>query len=233
MTGTEGQSSGRLTREQKVGFALLFVFALLTLGLGGLQLRNTIYGPFVIRLDQRDAASAVADDATRLRQADTDHDGLPDYDELNTYGTSPYLPDTDSDGVSDRQEVAAGADPNCPQGRSCTGEDILVGSSTPALVSPLLREGTDPARLLNLPGSNGQRPAGSPEAVLPFFQELLNNPVRLRAQLIATGRISKEALDKIDDQTLLQLVRGSLAEQGGLAALASTTPDTPYVEPQR
>ena len=36
---------------------------------------------------------------------DTDADGLTDADEQNIYRTSAYLADSDSDGVSDNQEI--------------------------------------------------------------------------------------------------------------------------------
>lgn len=42
---------------------------------------------------------------------DTDSDGLSDGDELFTYNTHPLVADTDSDGASDGDEVAAGTDP--------------------------------------------------------------------------------------------------------------------------
>ncbi len=44
--------------------------------------------------------------------ADTDNDGLLDYDEINVYHTSPINQDTDDDKVNDGTEVAIGSDPN-------------------------------------------------------------------------------------------------------------------------
>ncbi|MDD4289649.1 MAG: hypothetical protein PHH83_00025 [Patescibacteria group bacterium] len=52
------------------------------------------------------------------RIKDTDLDGLPDYEELNTYNTSPYLEDTDLDGVSDYDEMILGRDGEC-SGDNC------------------------------------------------------------------------------------------------------------------
>ena len=43
---------------------------------------------------------------------DTDHDGLTDYEERNTYFTDPNKADTDGDTVTDGDEIAAGFDPN-------------------------------------------------------------------------------------------------------------------------
>ena len=49
-----------------------------------------------------------------VRFIDYDLDGLLDIDELNTYNTSPYLNDTDGDGVPDGLEITEGTDPNDP-----------------------------------------------------------------------------------------------------------------------
>ena len=38
----------KLTREQKVGFTLLLVFAVFAIGLGIMQIRNTMYAPFAL-----------------------------------------------------------------------------------------------------------------------------------------------------------------------------------------
>ncbi|HNU89989.1 MAG TPA: hypothetical protein PLP70_02750 [bacterium] len=76
--------------------------------------------------DQEDAA---------LKAQDTDKDGLSDYDELNIYNTSPFLEDSDSDGVLDKVEIERGQDPNCPIGKDCTGS-LLTNPSAAATSSP-------------------------------------------------------------------------------------------------
>lgn len=43
--------------------------------------------------------------------ADTDHDGILDYDEIAIYGTNPYNADTDGDGFTDGAEILSGHDP--------------------------------------------------------------------------------------------------------------------------
>lgn len=48
---------------------------------------------------------------TDVNNADTDEDGLTDYDEVNTYNTDPLEADTDGDGLEDGYEVAAGLNP--------------------------------------------------------------------------------------------------------------------------
>ena len=45
---------------------------------------------------------------------DTDTDGLTDREEVTVYGTNPYKEDTDGDGFDDGQEIAEGFDPTDP-----------------------------------------------------------------------------------------------------------------------
>ena len=45
-------------------------------------------------------------------KADTDRDGLSDDDEMSIHSTQPDNPDSDSDGLTDYQEVLLGSDPN-------------------------------------------------------------------------------------------------------------------------
>ncbi len=51
---------------------------------------------------------------TDMQDADTDHDGLSDGQEINTYLTDPFKADTDGDGLTDGQEV------NPPSGTPAT-----------------------------------------------------------------------------------------------------------------
>lgn len=52
---------------------------------------------------------------TSPNSADTDSDGLSDYDEINTYNTDPLKADSDEDTLSDGDEIAIGLDPNDPE----------------------------------------------------------------------------------------------------------------------
>lgn len=63
----------------------------------------------------------------QAKTKDTDQDGLSDYDELYIYSTSPYLMDSDSDEITDKQEVDEGTDPNCPISlQNCYSKELPI-----------------------------------------------------------------------------------------------------------
>ena len=179
-----------LSSEQKIGFTLLLVFAILSVGLGIVQIRNTMYGPLSLNNkvspDVKDQVNSI--DALRYR--DTDHDGLSDYDELYVYGTSPYLYDTFSYGMSDKEVVEKGL-PLCPNaGRDCNNQaaggigadtgSATVSSSIPSAASVL----------------------GPPP---PDLASILSDPNQIRKMLLDSGT-DKKFLDKVSDKDLMQLV---------------------------
>lgn len=208
------------TREQKIGFIFMLVFAILTVGLGALQLRNTIYGPFVIKPKQTNPIVSLANNTDeRLKNIDTDQDGLSDYDELNQYETSPYLPDSDSDGALDKEEINKGTDPLCPEGQRCIGADNEGVVPTSTVASPLLNNGLTPTDILQ----TTQQISGTSDAISNDvdLKALVNDPVQLRAMILSTGRIDQAALDKIDDATLQAMAKKLLDNPE--AAFSSST----------
>ncbi len=183
-----------------MGAFFLLAFGLLTIGLGWLQLHNTLYGPFVLRPGETPAKVRYADEKTKLQQIDTDHDGLNDYEELNFYQTSPYLPDTDSDGISDKDEIDRGSDPLCVEGQSCSAAGEESPAPDPALpVSPILENVEGAADILS----------GLPAAAAPAFDmdTLASDPRALRELIMKTGKMKAEELEKIDDATLLSIAK--------------------------
>ncbi len=218
--GSTPQST--ITREQKTGIVLLLVFGMLAVGLGFLQMRNTIYDPFVIRIDEtkRDLTALLDNTEARLQQIDTDHDGFTDYDELTFYGTSPYLPDTDSDGIRDKDEIDAGTDPSCPQGQVCTVEEILPRNSSSTVASPLLQLQTSTPSIVGV--SSGTETASSSAMSVTDLQALINNPAALRQLLSATGQISEEQLQAISDESLVRMAQ----EQFEKSLVRTSTPNS-------
>lgn len=188
---SEEQGEEGLSKEQKMGVILLSIFAVFAIGLGILQIRNTMYAPFALNkkvspLIKNDIASNEA-----LMYRDTDKDGLNDFDELYVYGTSPYLVDTDSDSSPDNIEVAKGTNPICPEGQNCAeagvSGDALLGTSLPSATSTL-----------------GQAPS------VEDLDKLLNNPAQLRKMLVDSG-IDKKIIDATSDADLMQMVKEVLS----------------------
>ena len=64
-------------------------------------------------------------------KADSDEDGLNDFQEVSTHGTNPLLIDSDSDGYDDFEEVSSGSDP--------LSSLSLSGSDKPFYRSPISR----------------------------------------------------------------------------------------------
>jgi len=181
------RESANISKEQKIGFVLLLIFAMLALALGTLQIRNTMYKPFALSNKVPPLSDTITKDINHLRFRDTDKDGLSDFDELYTYQTSPYLEDTDSDGAEDGQEVQRGSNPLC-FGNNCVGvaasksnkSDTGATSSVAVSIS-----------------SPGQAP--------PDLAKALQDPIQLRAMLLSAG-VSMGVLDSIGDQQLVDMV---------------------------
>ncbi|TSC84676.1 MAG: Peptidoglycan-associated outer membrane protein [Parcubacteria group bacterium Gr01-1014_13] len=188
----EEQASAGLSKEQKIGVILLSVFSVFAIGLGILQIRNTMYAPFSL---SKKIPPLIRDDINSteaLMYRDTDKDGLNDFDELYVYATSPYLADTDSDGLEDKAEVDKGSDPLCAEGQSCgevgVSEDVLLGAPIiPSVTSTL---GPEP----------------SPEDI----NKILSDPAQVRKILLDSG-LDKKIIDATSDADLMKMVKDILS----------------------
>ena len=189
-----------LSKEQKIGFFLLLIFAIFSIGLGILQIRNTMYAPFALNNKVLPAITDQVNSVDALRFRDTDHDGLNDFDELYVYGTSPYLYDTFSYGLSDKEVVAKGL-PLCPNGRDCgtiaTAGEVVVGDSASSTLV------------------NQQAAIGPPP---PDLIQSLNNPARVRQMLLDNG-VDKKFLEKVSDKDLMLLVSQLLTNSTTVSSL--------------
>ncbi|MFH2136233.1 MAG: thrombospondin type 3 repeat-containing protein [Patescibacteria group bacterium] len=131
-----------------------------------------------------------AEKITAMKEADTDNDGLSDYDETYLYGTSPYLADSDSDGFSDKEEIASGNDPNCAAGKICPKLTEEGAARTEPTVTPPAEE------------ELGGLLAGTATAD------------EVRDALRQAG-VDDATLASLDDKTLLELYNETLKEAGG------------------
>ena len=133
------EAGTKLSREQKAGFVFVIVCGLCALVLGGQYLWTHMAGPFALSYTGPRFMTGAEEESAQIaeqRRSDTDADTVNDYDELYIYKTSPYLADSDSDGLTDGSEISAGQDPNCATGTQCESvynEDLSVGANTAAL----------------------------------------------------------------------------------------------------
>lgn len=126
---------------------------------------------------------------------DTDGDGLTDDDELRTFRTSPYLPDSDSDTVQDGEEVRRGTDPNCPPERDCYGYATADPDTVPQVIRP-----ETPTSTVNLGALEVPKP---PEE---------STPTEIRAYLIRNRLAVSQQLDALSDEAVIELYRRAYAD---------------------
>lgn len=189
-----------LSGKEKLGFLGLVVLALAVIILGFRQTQSNLKSPFNDFIAKHSGGEDTASNSAvasldTLKTKDTDKDGLSDYDELYTYRTSPYLPDTDSDGITDKTEVTQGTDPNCPKGQNCGAYTLASPDSA----------NTAKATLGNIVGA-------VPTADQLLLQSLFGSnpdPKAMREFLIKQG-MDKKVLDKINDAELLKTFQESI-----------------------
>ena len=110
-----------LTKQQKIALMGLSLLTILIFVIAFFQFKSTIYNPFKRRINEENKKEQLTE-LLNLKNVDTDEDGLNDFDELYIYKTSPYLQDTDSDGIFDNEEIEDQTDPLCPKGKICGSE---------------------------------------------------------------------------------------------------------------
>jgi hypothetical protein len=196
MTDEQSMPPGPLAFKEKAGFIGLLVFAILVVILGFKNFDNTIKAPFAKQLLAAPVPGEPTTDEINasLKNKDTDGDGLSDYDELNLSHTSPYLADTDSDGIPDGVEIKNSTDPNCPEGKSCGFSPVVNPTATgektiqPGLTPPDPSQQQNLVNLLNLVNSPNK------------------DPKALREFLVSQG-VDEKLLGKVSDQELWSLFR--------------------------
>jgi len=210
----ESPNPKRTTTGQKVGVTFMFVFALMALGMGFLQLKTTVYGPFVSQTKSQISAAEQAqlqfDETLKLQRIDTDKDGLNDFEELNFYQTSAYLPDTDSDGISDKKEIEDGTDPLCPEGKDCglnTDGTYGTGTEDNADVGTAVLDDA-------LQGNAALLGGAQVDTGVSFdLNAILSDPTKLRTTLLNSGQFTAEQLAQFTDDQLLDLAQNALKSQ--------------------
>jgi hypothetical protein len=175
------------SKAAKTNFLLIGLIGLTAVFIIGsyLEFKNLINGPF----EKKKVNQATTDIQSLLAQAkstDTDSDGLTDFQEQYVYKTSVYLADSDSDGFSDSEEIAAGSNPLDPQS------------------TPLNKKKSD--KNLEQTFQNLQQNQELNQTDM--------TPQEIRDLLVNKGGLTQDVVDKIDDKTLIQLYNDTKAETG-------------------
>lgn len=180
------QGNNNTIHDRKVIFFFV-LFSIGIIGFGFQYLHKGLYSPFVIEIpdflqkqmdEELEKNKAIT--ITELKEKDTDHDGLTDYQELYQYHTSIFLEDSDSDGYTDYEEVLSGNEPLCPKGEDCSLLTLVTPSNT---LSDVIGDIVDDSDLTILQATlNG------------FRQFLLDNDV------------SQEDINSLSDDDLLTLL---------------------------
>lgn len=214
------QKGNELTKEQKVAFVLL-VF----LGLGGLVLGYFSFGANIRRPFDIQLAKSAADEPYLTltereekekedqKTRDTDSDELTDYDEMYVFRTSPYIMDTDSDGFDDKTEVYAGNNPNCPEGKTCSGTSGDASGASSA-ASDLLGSLSDSPFGRDL----AQYDLQSEEDIQDLVKSITVDEIR---KALASSGVSQDQLDEITDEQLQALFEQTVSDAAASGELES------------
>lgn len=226
----------RSTKEKiTVGFVLVTAFFAVIIGIT--QFSASVKKPFTDLMLLAASDSGVDSESLSIlaqQQKDTDSDGLSDYDELNVYGTSPYLEDSDSDGIADKEEIDGGHDPNCPGSDNCFRTDTgLTQNLSQVDQATLLSAQSDPKTLRELLLKNGfpqdQLDNISDEQLLITYQQAISGQSPTAASgtgtaNVGTGNLGSMSLSELQNLTGAQ-IRQLMIDQGAPADVLAQVSD--------
>ena len=194
-----------MDRILKIGF---FVFAVCAIVFGfirvGQNIRLSLAGSEQAGTDTQLNINDAVFDEVKQRVLDTDEDGLKDWDELNTYGTSPYLADTDSDGTNDAQEVEAGEDPTCAAGRTC-GSSFLDTAELGGIGTQQPQDSTGASELEGAFAEPGDAISDESASALDALREGGDVSADDIRALLRDAGVSEQELEAATDKDLLDL----------------------------
>jgi hypothetical protein len=190
-----------LPKPQRNAFLFLSFLSFAVLILWVWQLNFRLTSPFRLSSNENISINETASDfGSLLMDMDTDSDGLTDWEEINLYGTSPYLADTDGDGVSDREEIERGTDPLCAPGQECAASSLIASPDK----TPSLNLGDD---LLNVPGFDNDT-----NDILEAMLSGEANASQLRLLLIESGA-DASLLEQLSDDDILSAYQEMLSQK--------------------
>ncbi len=201
---TESKNSffSNLPKKQKNSFIFLSVLSLGVLILWVWQINLRLTDPFSVSNGAKNVS--LNEETENFNQlalnADTDGDGLSDYEEQSLYNTSAYLTDTDGDNISDRDEVNQGTDPLCASGAECNNEIKVVNQQENIAIIP---EASN-----NLSLSN----SGEIDGIMNSMLLGQASAEELRVLLLASG-VDEKMLQELSDEELMSSYQDMLGQQ--------------------
>ncbi len=203
-----------ITWKHKATVGFLAVFAVSAIFLWAIQFKSNL----AINKPSPEGRQAGASKTNEpdLRKIDTDQDGLSDYDELYFYNTSPYLEDTDSDGLEDKAEIEIGEDPNCPKGENCFSGSVEDGATEEDFLSSLnINENQlDQLQSLMEKAESGNTGVSAGEPDEQAIENVLKGEMGaqdLRVLLKEFG-MSEDLLGQISDEDLMSTYEDTLSK---------------------
>lgn len=192
-----------LDRNQKIAITVLAVFGFFLIIMWMIQFQRNLKSPFEPKnVTKEDEVASTSID--QLKNKDTDSDGLSDRDETDIYRTSPYLEDTDGDSIKDIDEIRKGKDPNCPEGKDCSGKIATSTLESDISTSTSSQIPSSTAANLNINGSTEDL-----EKMLAGKMDAAT----LRKTLLNSG-MDPKVLEKLSDESLMNNYKEVLKNNG-------------------
>lgn len=194
------RSKKQLTKKERIAFGFVTICGIGAVILGSLSIVSNVKKPFLISYTgPRYLTSAQKDseEVARQRIADTDEDGISDYDELNIFFTSPYIADSDGDGRADGVEILEGGDPNCALGKTCTLPEVIQAS-----LGGVAQE----------EGAQVQVPEGEIPSLAETVGALEQLPIADIRELLKGSGIDEETLAALTDEQVMSLYLEALGQ---------------------
>ncbi len=158
-------------------FIIMIIGTLIVVAIVYFHFKSMIYGVFPQK--QPISENKLSQNQEEILKIDTDKDGLYDFEERLSYGTSQYMADTDGDGFSDKEEIDQNSDP-------------LNASSIPGQeISQSEKEVVEKSK-----DENKNIKVVKPKEITAD---------EIRKLLIEQADLSKEVVDSFDDKTLKSL----------------------------
>jgi len=235
------QQKPKIDKVEKQILGIFAVVGIASLIFGFLYFRENIRSPFrnfYPDYNIQTAEQQQSEELLALKTLDSDGDTLMDYDEIYQYNTSRFLADTDSDGLSDSEEIKNNTNPLCPEGKTCISAATntnTIGNTNILDLNSLTAEQLK--ELLKQSGATDEELSQiNDDELLDYYHSYLNenintnelleqasaininsqisniNAAEVRNILINSGDFTEDDLKNINDADLVQMYQEAIKE---------------------